>query len=246
MAKKKNKKNNQKQGDAVSLPEGIDPPPATATEESSAPGTTFEAQEQLLAPPLETTNGEDPVQGPTSLTDQHHEVAQDRPSESEPSMVAGSSSNSGTTQSFGNDHMSMATGALNEEHVTPAADVQVHTTTEEKGIQPPVEETVHHSQTLHKVLNTVPEPTVVADLTVPTQSNTLSDSGLRVDVVEPQAAELSVSTATEDPLTARETPYSDPSGLGAPMNIDVKDSTSHLDDINPREPVVIDARTPPQ
>jgi hypothetical protein len=246
MAKKKNKKSTQKQGDAASVPES-NPAPATATEESPAPGTTFEAQEQPLAPPLDTTNGKDPVEGSTSLTDQHPEVIPDRPSENEPSTVAASVNNSGTTQLFTSDHVSMGTGASNEEDVAAAAGIQEHVRTDENEAQQSSEETKHHTQNIPpEAQDSVLAPITAVDLTVPPQSSTLANSGPQSSLGESQSAELPISTVIEDALSVREHPHGDLSRIGEPLNVDLQDSTSCLDKVTPRESVVTEIEVPPQ
>jgi hypothetical protein len=246
MAKKKNKKSTQKQGDAAPVPENINPAPATATEESPAPSTTFEAQEQPLAPPLDSTNGQDPVEGSISLTDQHFEIVQDKPSEDEPSTVAASVNNSGTTQLFTSDHVSMGTGASNQEDVAAAAGIQEHVPTNENEVQQSSEDTVHTQHMPPEALDSVPEPITAADLTVPPQPNTLADSGPQISLVESQPAELPTATDVEDALSVREHLHGNLSAVEEPSTVDSKDSTLHLDKAIPKEGIVTEAEVSPQ
>jgi hypothetical protein len=126
MAKKKSKKNNQKQVEVASPPGNLKPASAVATEESPPNEATPEAQQQSLAPPLEAANDEVSV-GPTPVPDLNLEHIQDKPREDEVSTFTGDMDNNKSTPPFEQDH----TDASEEQATVSNTDTREHGPTEE-------------------------------------------------------------------------------------------------------------------
>jgi hypothetical protein len=123
MAKKKNKKNTQKQVEVVSPPEELKAVNTTATEEPSA---NEEAEQQLPPPPVDApTNNEIPVAGSTSIPDHDLEASQDTPSEDQTSMVAEALHNGETAEPSVDDHVHMSEASPEEEPVEPITDAEL-------------------------------------------------------------------------------------------------------------------------
>lgn len=131
MAKKKSKKNNQKQVEVAAPPDSPKPTAVPTVEESPANEATPDAQQQSLAPP-EAAGDELPETGSTSVPERTPGDIQDKPGEDETPIDAGSSKSGEMTSPVESGHV-QATSAPSEETATVSgAELQDQTPAEEE------------------------------------------------------------------------------------------------------------------
>lgn len=242
MAKKKGKKNNQKQVEVVSPPENLKAVNTTATEESSA---NEEAQQQTLPPPDDAPNNETLVTGSTSVPDHNIEAIQDTPSEDKASMVAKTSDNGETTEPVEDDHVHASEVAPEEDTVPSNADSElIAAAPEDKAGKPSAAEP-------HGIKEAEQPPTVLSDDSEavlesndPTEltSETISDDLLQPEHQDesftPKAVEPTLPAVVEIPVTEIEPLDTAQAEVDAPLPADPKDGAPNLEDTASTEPAV--------
>lgn len=105
MAKKKSKKNAQKQVEVAAPPDNLEPTAEPATEDPPASEVAPEAEEQLLIPPPEAPGVDLPANDSTSIPEQIPGKIQDMPVKDEPPAEVSSTAVHQATTSLEPDHV---------------------------------------------------------------------------------------------------------------------------------------------
>jgi hypothetical protein len=229
MAKKKNKKNTQKQVEVVSPPEELKAVNTTATEEPSA---NEEAEQQLPPPPVDApTNNEIPVAGSTSIPDHDLEASQDTPSEDQTSMVAEALHNGETAEPSVDDHVHMSEASPEEEPVEPITDAELAAPVSEPEVEKPSATEPHKIEEVEQPLTELPDDSqaVPEDVLGPEAQ----DEPAAPEVVEPTP-----TAVVEDPITESEPVDTSQTEVDAPLPVDLEDGAVHLEDAASTEPDV--------
>jgi hypothetical protein len=250
MAKKKSKKNNQKQAEVASAPENLKTVNTTATEESPA---NEEAQQEPLAPPLEPSD-ETPVVDSTFTPDQNLESTQDTPNEDKSSMLVDAANDGETTQSTESDHVHINTAAPEDDAVEQTIQTQSdappeEVKTEEEGPAVPVEvaDAAEHVTTVpSEDQQALPEPIQAADDASQDVPDAILDEQSLEQPAETELAATTSSIIQESLETKSNDPIVDEPEVNSPTPVDETDDVLHQGDTPLPEPVVMEVEQQPQ
>jgi hypothetical protein len=247
MAKKKGKKNAQKQVEVASPPDNVEPASAVATEESPANEATPEAQEPLLAPLLAASNDQVPA-GPTSMPDPNLEHIQVEPRENEVPSVKDE-----VPPPLEPDHVDATPTSPEQNYEVPATELQEPSQAQDadpreiSSAQPSVIEAIEPSDAkpIDIADSQLDAPIAAAptDLTATAPTDSKSDDLLDGEPQaipdEDQAADLQTelfspvepqpTIVSEDLLHTDQARDVDVTGAEVPVAVDVSDETPSLE-----------------
>ncbi|KAH3945752.1 hypothetical protein HBI56_095040 [Parastagonospora nodorum] len=259
MAKKKNKKNNQKQAEVAAPPENLKAVNNTATEESPA---NEETQQLSPAPPLEPPSDDTPVVDSTSVPDQNLESTQDTPSEDKSSMLADATTDGEKIESAEPDHVHTDTPVQDAETVMgtvesqpelpaeenepeadssdpiPAADADVDSADPVPAVD--AEELPLESSDDQQVLSEPIEPTEEVPQPV---SDVVLDEESQVQLAEDQEAPTS-STELDNAETENQAPELDETAVDAPDIVNAVDNAEPEGVVTSTESAEVEAEEP--
>jgi hypothetical protein len=197
MAKKKTKKNNQKQVETQPQPDSLHTA-TTVTTEVPTESATSEIQQHSITPPSKTTNDEGSVGGSVAVLHQTHEAIQDQPGEEEePSRVTDYSNDGSTTKSIEHGDKDVTTTVPIDEPAASTIDGSDHVATENKEIQLSVKESAEPPQSVHSNAAAVVPESVVPDVMHPTQSDAYTTGSQAEAEMEPPTVPLPTSVADD-------------------------------------------------
>ncbi|KAH7408415.1 hypothetical protein DE146DRAFT_374145 [Phaeosphaeria sp. MPI-PUGE-AT-0046c] len=242
MAKKKNKKSNQKQVEAALPPETISAPTTATT--AIATGAPPENLSASLAPPLETANEESLLGVAVAASDEPLEGTSERPS-NDTAMGAGQTTNNVVTQSLENEDMGVRTTDSMKEANGSTVNDQSHVAVAETHSQLNTPDVVDSQTEPSDVLCTLPKPVIAADVTAMPPSIGQLDPSPETTNGEAQADEIPATTNTEGTAMISQALESNHATNGEPLNDDAQGKSSIVPTVTSAKPAVAEPQIPP-
>lgn len=241
MAKKKSKKNNQKQVDVA-------PPPENTADSTTAPPATGkdaspEDLSKSVAPPLETTNEESQLSVPVAASQQPSEGVLERPS-GDTAMGAGQTTNNTVTSSLENDDLGVRTTEPMKQANDSTVDGQSHDAVAETHSQPNVADVVEYHAEPSDVSCALPKSSVAADVTASPPSNDQLGPSPEPDNGEAQGDEMPATTAFRATAMTSQAVESDHAAIETPLNDGAQATSPNLATVNSIEPTAAGVETP--